>query len=344
MYFSIGGLSLSFALFYVTQKIWTSTSKNSKRSFNVFSHTTAKLFSIFTIVGFVTSLYFVNIDLSLKHFDYMSENTSALENWIQKQKKAELFITPFNRSYTAALNDIRSESATSFLNHHDSWDNFSCDQFKKQSNPVVLKVWGPYIDSYLCQDQPSQLAFLDNYQYQGQEFVLWYPKNKEQIKLLQKSFTDVFSPNTLVDHYNEILKKELLFFWLGGLLIAFATLFFYFRNLKQSLSTLVPYFFAVMVVIIFHSTTSTPLSFISALALIMLLGLSLDYGAFASLKTHCQSTISALNTAAMTSVLGFIPLLFCQHPVLAHLGWTLLCGLVGIFLGTHVLLRFQKAQ
>ena len=70
----------------------------------------------------------------------------------------------------------------------------------------------------------------------------------------------------------------------------------------------------------------------------MVLGFSVDYAVFAIdaelRKSESKAgTTSGLIYSAATTLLGFLPLVFCKHQVLQHLGLALSFGMLGTILG-----------
>ncbi len=72
----------------------------------------------------------------------------------------------------------------------------------------------------------------------------------------------------------------------------------------------------------------------------MIFGSSVDYGIFqvdslrkVPSKREVAETFSSLLMAALTTLLGYLPLIFAKHPVLYDLGWVLTLGTVGAFFG-----------
>jgi predicted RND superfamily exporter protein len=96
----------------------------------------------------------------------------------------------------------------------------------------------------------------------------------------------------------------------------------------------------------FHIIFGLELSFISLMGLIMIYGMSVDYGIFATDIDRRTLNIfgndagknrgvwTSIFLAAFTTVAGFLPLDFCRHPVLIDLGRTLTLGMIGTLLGT----------
>ena len=124
-----------------------------------------------------------------------------------------------------------------------------------------------------------------------------------------------------------------------ALLSALLLLFFYYQSLAFTLLSLIPFFSGLglfaLAVMILH----LPLSFISVIAIVMIFGLSFDYGIFATNLfvgmpgQSVEGVWTSLVLSALVSLGGFAPMIFCKHPVLIHLGEALTLGTIGTLLG-----------
>ena len=124
-----------------------------------------------------------------------------------------------------------------------------------------------------------------------------------------------------------------LAFFLAALILVF-----YFRNLRFAFSSLVPCLSGMALVVLTSMLFSFDLSFVSLIGAIVVFGLSLDYGIFATdhfrFSREDSSVWTALVFSATTTTVGFLPLVFCGHPVLFDLGFVLVVGTCGTLLGT----------
>jgi len=82
------------------------------------------------------------------------------------------------------------------------------------------------------------------------------------------------------------------------------------------------------------------ISFVSMIGVVILCGFSVDYGIFAIDATRYPANPrtagawTAVLFASVATLAGFVPLLFCQHPVLIQLAQVLSLGMLGTMVGT----------
>jgi predicted exporter len=122
--------------------------------------------------------------------------------------------------------------------------------------------------------------------------------------------------------------------------LATALLLNYYRRMDLLLLSLIPFFTGMglfaLVAILFH----LPFTFVSLIAVVMVFGLSLDYGIFATNLYTGRSgptgpgVWSSVRLAATVTMFGFGPLVAARHPVLAGLGQVLFWGTAGTILGS----------
>lgn len=126
-----------------------------------------------------------------------------------------------------------------------------------------------------------------------------------------------------------------------ALIVILGILWAYFRRLGYAMAALLPVGVGLGGIGWAH-LLGMPLSFVSLMGILMLLGLGVDYGIFAvdhAIRKSRQGDgsddplNSALILCAASTVGGYLPLLFCGHPVLLHLGQVLTLGTLGASLG-----------
>jgi predicted RND superfamily exporter protein len=210
-------------------------------------------------------------------------------------------------------------------------------------------------------DQKLYAAHLHN---EREWISLWLPETEAQTHEIKAAFPNVISLRDVVELFPRTLAEELK--WMVPLSILLAALihFVYYRSVSLALIALLPFFTGVGFLTLCTWILHLHISFISVIGLIMIFGFSLDYGIFAtdaSIATlHSKNENfkpsgmwSAVILAASTTLAGFIPLIFCRHPVLQHLGQTLVFGAIGTFFGAwwaipgivnHFQLRTSRAK
>ncbi|MBS1961833.1 MAG: hypothetical protein JST04_06430 [Bdellovibrionales bacterium] len=169
---------------------------------------------------------------------------------------------------------------------------------------------------------------------------VWLPRDDAETALVKSRYPEALSLREVVEIFPRTLSDELR--WMSPLSVLLATLllFLYYRTPGRTLLALVPFFCAVGVYSIGVLAFGLHFSFISLIALLMIFGFSIDYGVFAvDVTLHPEGRSvngvwTCLLFASVATGLGFVPLLVCRHPVLAHLGQTLTLGTIGTAIGT----------
>ena len=146
----------------------------------------------------------------------------------------------------------------------------------------------------------------------------------------------------LVNQFPQVLSRELLWIFPLSLLAILITLWFHYRRWGPALAALSP--FAVgLGLVAWFALMGMPFSFVSLVGVTILLGLGVDYGIFAvdhalekfkdAHSVGDAELTSSLLFASIGTIAGYLPLIFCGHQVLAHLGQVLTLGSVGATLG-----------
>jgi hypothetical protein len=184
-------------------------------------------------------------------------------------------------------------------------------------------------------------SYLRDFRGGGAGFLaVWLPRDAAQTEKVKSAYPDALSLREIVDIFPKTLSAELRWMSPLSILLASLFLFLYYRKLSRTLLALVPFFCATGVYAIGVFLFDLPFSFISLIALLMIFGFSIDYGVFAvdvTLEPEGRSVTgvwTCLLFASVATGLGFVPLLLCRHPVLAHLGQTLTLGTLGTAIGT----------
>jgi predicted RND superfamily exporter protein len=84
------------------------------------------------------------------------------------------------------------------------------------------------------------------------------------------------------------------------------------------------------------------LNFVTLIAVLMMCGLTVDYGVFAADEHRREDpeperTQSALLFCCLSSALGMVPMAFASHPVIKSLGIPLMLGVIAGMLGSFAL-------
>jgi predicted RND superfamily exporter protein len=189
------------------------------------------------------------------------------------------------------------------------------------------------------QDPPAYLTHLAK---SDKVISMWFSKDSTQEAIIKKEVSGVDSLMEIYLQFTSLLTQEISRFIPITLFGIFLLLMFRYLNVKKSLICLVPFAFSLGLYGILYRYFHFPLSFMSLLGLFLIYGLSVDYGIFSTdFFTHenrDHSEESSLNLSLLVNwvsgIVGFLPLLWCQHPILKDLGLVLVSGMLGIFYST----------
>ncbi|MBA2403949.1 MAG: hypothetical protein H0V66_04190 [Bdellovibrionales bacterium] len=314
------------------------------------------------IVG-IFHLIFFKVDTSITRFNFTPPHIKEAQGWFFSQVKTEkVFFKTYQPEDLLQIeadaqmgksSAIRSENVFSYVpslakqkENLQSWTNFN--QKRVKLSEVEQKVFAPFL-AQLKQVAPDQVLDLRHPpEYLGHlatgEMVanLWFTKGPEQEKFLQENVKGVESLVDIFINFTKLLTREIALFMPITLIAIWGLLYLKYKSLKQSLICLIPFLFSLGLYGLFHRYFHFPLSFMSLLGLFLIYGLSVDYGIFSTdYFTNTEQSLeheSSLNLGLLVNwisgLIGFIPLLWCQHPILSDLGLVLIVGMLGIFYAT----------
>lgn len=317
----------------------------------------------FALLGVVA----VRPNFEIQQFDYQDSPTRATSRWLFKtlNLRSPLFsINAGEGAHDASHAEktwadsqgITLETVSGYLpplalqqKNIATWAP-ACHLSERTFTALEQKFFAPFLSTSLCPTvvataltdpelthTRSYLAHLGS----GNRWIsLWLPSSDDQERAIRERFPAAVSLKEMVMTFPRTLARELS--WMGplALLLAGGSLGLYYRNRRLVLAALIPFFTGLGLVALAVFALGLETSFISIVALIIVFGFSIDYGIFATdLGLRAQGwkpdgVWTAITFAAIATVSGFVPLLFCRHPVLAHLGQTLFLGAVGTYLGT----------
>jgi predicted RND superfamily exporter protein len=359
MFFSILGLVASYLF---SRMILIDDHISVKMDFTLRKSKWHAITILAALVG-IFHLAFFKIDTSITRFNFTPPHIKNAQTWFYSQVKTEkIFFKIYEKdSWNEINNDfkksklrsIRAESIYSYIpslttqsENLASWISFR-DSFPKMPE-VEKKVFAPFLENLNevnskdvvdLKHPPEYLSHLAT----GDRVVnLWFAKGPEQEKALHDN---VYGVESLVDifmNFTTLLTREVTIFMPITLIAIWLLLFFRYMSVKKSLICLVPFLFSLGLYGLFHRYLHFPLSFMSLLGLFLIYGLSVDYGIFSTdYFTNAEKDIeheSSLNLSLLVNwisgIVGFLPLLWCKHPILSDLGLVLIVGMIGIFYAT----------
>jgi len=362
MVFASLGLIISYSLYYWMHSRFPE--RFQVRAFHIHPRlnkvktTLALAFAAMSVVG----LTFLRPNLNMNQFDYQTPSTHDNLIWLYSliNKQMPLFSVGRHDEKMFAT----AEKQTAWASEHgvalSNFAQFIPDPDKQYANaatwrsrcaemprdPVDQSLFKPFFGAWPCQDiavhqsNTIQRAYLRDIVSNDHWLTIWYPTSDAQIEAIKHYDTESYSLKDVVQQFPTTLGAELRWMLPLSLGLCFLLLLGYYRKLGPSLISLIPFlsgvglYFACVVVL------GLGFSFISIISLIMIFGFSIDYGIFATNlyilddPPEENGVWTCLLFAALATLLGFLPLVFCHHPVLIHLGQTLVVGTVGTLLGT----------
>lgn len=350
MVFSLFGFVYGYLCLYGLYRLFPKLFSAQPLRLSLGASVTQRLTAGLCLVGVIIGVIKLKPTLDLRSFDYQSKQNRALSEWLYPHviKYPPLFMVSSNgiafeesvkaREFGRERN-IRVETVTNYLPpsveqsaHLQNWKRHMGSPPIFSVPKELLQFFSPFFNS---QEVSKNLtpAYLHHLYANGKWLSLWSPENGEESKQIKEAFPQAVSLYEVVSTFPRTLSKELS--WMGPLsaLAVFLLLLSGFRNISKSLLCFIPFLSGIGLVAWGAWVTGIGISFVSLIGGVMLLGLSVDYAVFAADSKAEASTATGLIYAAFTTIAGFFPLLFCKHPVLIHLGFTLTVGTLGTLMG-----------
>jgi hypothetical protein len=374
MFFSTVALTASYLFtYFLMGKDNISVTKNiiiKKNGWHLFSLVIA-LLGLFYLTSF-------KVDTSIKRFNYSTQKIEKVQNWFYSQMKNEkIFFKIYANTewekietdFKSTINEgVRSESIFSFIpsikvqkNNLESWIKLRDNSLKTTSDKE--KVFMPFFDKlsslritdHIRLDAPPEYL---QHMVQGNKVLnLWFTTNPKEEAGLAKKVQGAESLAEIFINFTERMTREILRFIPITFLLIFLLLYVKYENIKKSLICLIPFLYAVGLYGILYKFYNFPMSFMTLLGLLLICGLSVDYGIFSTdlftgnnQSNKIESSFNfGLFLTWFATFLGFAPLLWCDHPILKDLGLVLVVGMLGVFYGTFfvipaVFLKTEKVK
>lgn len=273
-----------------------------------------------------------------EEFDFAQKANVRLINALRFQPEPSLQLTNLKAWKTMACSDsflrFTSSLPASYTTFFSSFlEYFSCASLQKRlEQPVSAPTNTP--------------AYLEPFTQPGKTLSLWFPQNQKESQMIQRRFPQAQSFKDLIESFPKTLTNELKWMIPLSFFLVVFIMYFYLKRWKWVFLALTPFVCGMGVYVIVLKLGHLSFSFVSLLGVIMVFGLSIDYGIFAVDQIRWNTTKSssmdkalwsALFLAGVTSLLGFIPLVLAHHPVLLHLGLALTLGVGGTLLGVFLI-------
>lgn len=367
MFFSLVGIIGAYIFYYALLQrfqrlFWSKPFPLTPRP-RTWKTVAASLLVMSSLVGVLS----LRPNLDLKQFDFQDARSRELTFWLfrAQMKRAPLFRLHAASDALESAHDEKSwadeskiaiESLANYLpkveeqrENLETWRRESCGQAFGASLPEQQrKFFSPFLSGSACTagligpiDGVGQAPRYLSHLRAGDKWIsLFLPENEAQEAAVRAHYPDAASLKDIVAVFPETFARELTWMVPLSLLLAGGVLFFYYRNVVSTLIALVPFFCGMGLVVVCRAIFGFDLSFISIMGLIMVFGFSIDYGIFArDIKFDADrewndGVWTGLASSAVATVAGFVPMLFCKHPVLLQLGLTLTLGAAGTYIGT----------
>jgi hypothetical protein len=321
-----------------------------------------------TLVGALAFFLATNWEFSLKSFDFKSSKTQEFEKFVYNDIS---FAPPLLR-LTPPWEEIREtkdaiawskakgyrfESPYKYLPtkteskiHLKTWQD-NCDSRWSDILPSEYKaLFSDFIQSTTCEglsqykdlDVLLDRAYVNGVSQSGMWLNIFMPPSEKASQEIKKRYPEFISLKDFANGYSKTIQEEMIQIFALSFLSIMLLSFALFRNFKLTGLSLIPMFSSVSVLGWYHWLTGAPFGFVSTISLIMVLGFSIDYGIFLTRSWQATADVPnktwlALQISGLTSLLGFLPLVFAHHPVLFQLGITLTLGLSGTLIGAHLI-------
>lgn len=217
-------------------------------------------------------------------------------------------------------------------------DNLSKITFK----PLTVENW-------LQSPVSSSLGFLWLGKVETQYVTVLLPSNKispEQLKMLTQNISGTAYINKADDisqvfhTYRVKLSYLLAFAYLALLLLLLIR-----YGIKKALLYILPPIFASLLSLGIIGWLHIPMTLFSVLALILVLGIAVDYVLFFSeTKSKFSSTMLATSLSAITTILSFGLLALSSTPAISYFGVTVLVGIASAFLLSPIVMKLRKKE
>ena len=369
MVFSIVGITVGYLVFYFLHRRYPTFF-----AVEPFNYIPAAGRARLVVVGIALAgagagLFVLRPDFRLSQFDFIDAHSAEVRNslYAHLRSRNALFL-PENadaqvRSRAQAIqawsksSGIPVENVARYLpdeatsrGNLESWTTGLCGEFSPLPSTPVARFFSPYLERVNCASlrelagrgtvETAVPAYLRDFT-DGKKFIsIFLPTDADGVARVKVDYPTALSIREMVDVFPRELETELR--WMGPLAVALASffLFLYYRRASRALVALVPFGCALGVYSLAALAFHLDVSFMTLIALLMVFGFSIDYGVFAvdvvtdPTDRSVRGVWSCLLFSGIATTLGFVPLLFCRHPVMAHLGQALVFGTIGTHLGT----------
>lgn len=310
--------------------------------------------------------FFVEPKLDLKQFDFQSPQTAKISEWFyaksfkqpplfEIQETKDVFQDTEKRNRFSQEKNILFESPIHYLppleeqeKHLAAWKKAQCPPHSLTAHlsEEEKKLFAPFVNATDCERlrarplaQKPVPRYLSHLNQADTWLTLWFPQDAFQSKTVQRTFPEAKSLGELISTFPLLLTKELRWMFPISAFLIVLVLILYYRNLYHAVLALFPCLCGTGLILLALVLLKIPLTFMTLVALIMVMGFSVDCAVFAidsrlGKLEDPRATASSIAYASGASLLGFFPLLLCSHGILFQLGLCLVLGLLGTAIGS----------
>ena len=325
----------------------------------------SKWHALSILVAFLGIFHFFSfkVDTSIQRFNYIPAQVKKAQSWFFTHVKREKIYFKVYETKDLAVaeadsqklvgKDVRQESVFSYLpsssqqqSNLDSWLKFKESGFKFSGNEA--KLFAPFTQELETLTPERKINFEHPPEYlshlvkDNKLLTMWFTSTASQEAAIKSEIKDSESLLDIFVDFTNLLSKEINLFMPLTLVAILGLLMFRYVSFKKAAICLIPFLFSLGLYGILYRYFNFPLSFMSLLGIFLIYGLSVDYGIFSTdyfMEVHRdESEESSLNLSLLVNwisgIVGFLPMLWCQHPILHDLGLVLVVGMVSIFYST----------
>ena len=357
MVFSILGLLFGYIIMYILLKYWPKKFSVAAFPFHV-KAPAMMTFAVFIllVIGLLGSAI-SNPSLDLKQFDFLPPTSARIADWFWPKLN---FSPPLVRYHTKEDDLAQAQVEAEWSRAHNiNFENMArylpslseqqknlvtwqtCEETLSNLKPEVRKFFKESLHQMFCtpaQPRAHNSAYTSHLTSDLSGLTLWFTETAEQSKQVKAQFPDAESMAEVARRFPNVLAGELRWMVPVALILTALVILIYYRSFWYLILTFVPFLSGLGLFFLVTFIFQLKVSFISVIGLVMVFGFSIDYGLFLldvfRANDSEESVLTALFFAALTNIIGFLPLVFALHPVLNHLGTALVFGTLGTFIGS----------
>lgn len=318
------------------------------------------LSGIVVLVGIFAFLK-LNYQFGMRRFNYVPEQNKLVQEWFYSKMGAKkLFFKTYSKNNIESLsqdylamkkNKFDGQNIFNYLpnlnvikENNNKWQNFfdmnMDDSMSKKLYSPFKNNWDNYYKNENKLFYILNKSFLKHLSSDKNILSLWFI---DRSRLSEFNLEGTYSLEDSLIKASNTLSKELRYFIMITFIIILMTLLIRYRNIYLSFACMIPFVFSIGLYGFINYFLASPVSFMSLMGLLLLYGMSVDYGIFSTdhylNKTDRNIELnSGLILSWISSFIGFFPLIFCNHNILFDLGLVVVVGLFGIFYSTFFVL------